>query len=135
VLVPLLVLAGERGAVAVALALVAEAALSTAAYLAVAARILRTSAGALAAALRPAVLAAIPMALFLQAWLGIADASPAPAALTVGALGGMTSYGVTLRLVAPSVYRDAAGALRRGRRTAPPQAARHGPLSGETVRP
>jgi PST family polysaccharide transporter len=116
VLVPALILAGTRGPAIVALALVAEAALSTAVYFVVVARVVGASAAGLAGALRPGVLASIPMALFLHIWSSAAEPIPAAAALGVGVLGGMVTYGAALRLAAPAVYRDAARLLRRSDR-------------------
>lgn len=120
-LVPLLVFAAGRGPVAVSLALMAETALSTAVYLVIGARIARASAGPTAAAVRPALLAAVPMALFLLLLTG-AEALPAPAVLCVGTLGGAAFYGATLLLVAPSVRRDVAALFDRCCRAARPRA-------------
>jgi PST family polysaccharide transporter len=133
VLVPALILAGTRGPVIVALALVAEAALSTAVYFVVVARVVGASAAALAAALRPGVLASIPMALFLHIWSSVAEPIPAAAALGVGVLGGMVVYGAALRLAAPSVYRAAARLLRRSDRAATPPAPLSEPVLSEEV--
>lgn len=134
VLVPGLILAGTRGPATVALALVAEAALSTAVFFLVVARVTGASMAAIAAALRPGVLGSIAMALFLQVWSSVAEAVPAPTALGVGVLGGMVVYGAALRLVAPSVYRDAAGLLRRSWRAAGHPTSRGEPLLSGKVR-
>lgn len=133
VLVPALVLAGTRGPATVALALVAEAALSTTVYFVVVARVAGASAASMAAALRPGVLASIPMALFLYLWSSV-EPIPAAAALGVGVLGGMVVYGAALRLAAPSVYRDATRLLLRSGRAATQRTLRPGPILSEEVR-
>lgn len=111
VLVPALILAGSRGPVAVALALAAEAAVSTAVYCVVAARVTGASAASMAAALRPSVLATIPMALFLHIWSSLAEGIAGSAALALGVLGGLLVYGAALRLTAPTVFQRAARLL------------------------
>jgi PST family polysaccharide transporter len=134
VLVPALILAGSRGPVAVAFALAAEAALSTAVFFVVVARVAGVSAASMAAALRPGVLTSIPMALFLYMWSSLAEPIPAAIALGVGVLGGTALYGAALRLVAPAVYRDAARLLRSGVRSHRRRNPRSAPILTERVR-
>lgn len=120
VLVPVLIVAGRRSAVAVALALLAVTALSTMVNLVVAAHLVRASAGSMAGALRPAILASAPMLLFLLAWMALARPLPTPALLAGGVVGGLALYAGTLWVVEPSVFRRI---LRMVRRTGTPMVA------------
>ncbi|HUH12248.1 MAG TPA: lipopolysaccharide biosynthesis protein [Longimicrobiales bacterium] len=113
VLVPALIWAGARGTVAVALALLTVTTLSTAVNFVVAARLARASAGAIAEALRPAVLASIPMLVLLLAWTTLARPLPAWAVLVGGILVGMAVYGAALRVVEPAVFRRILRVVRR----------------------
>lgn len=120
VLVPVLVVAGSRGAVTVALALLAETAVSTGIYFTVAARLAHVSAGAIVEALRPSFVASTPMLIFLLAWKAIAGPLPAAGELAGGILGGLISFGIALRIAEPSVYRRVLHLLRRRARSRDP---------------
>lgn len=113
VLIPVLVAAAPRGAVAVAVALAAITALTTLLDLAVVHRLEGIGWRQSLEALRPAALAAASVTLACTGWLRVAPAHSATATLLGGLATAAVAYGVALRVVAPEVPVRALALTRR----------------------
>ena len=118
-LLPALVMAGERGPVAVAAALAAVTGLTALLNLGVVAWITGVSPVAMARALAPSVVATAAMAALVA--LALAAASPLlPAVeLAAGVALGVVAYLAVLRAIAPAALREAVRTLRGARPSVP----------------
>ncbi len=117
VLVPALIVAGTHSALAVAWTLTAETILSTGVSLTVAGHLLRVSWGEILRALKPSLVASVPLFCFLLAWEGLAAGLPDPLDLAVGTLMGAGVYLLSARAVAPDLFLKAAHLVRASGRS------------------
>lgn len=120
VLVPSLVWAGRAGPAAVAWSLALVTGLAMLLNIAAACRLTGRSYADLRVALRPSLLSGALLGLVLLGWLRIAAGLPAPGLLLGGALVGVLSYGLCVRVLSPGVFHQAMELVgRRGSATAP----------------
>ena len=130
VLVPALILAASYSALAVAITLIGVTILSTGVNLGMAGSLLRVPWSAILSALRPSLVASTPLLVFLVLWGRITERFPEGVQLVGGALLGATVYLLSVNLVAPEVFREAIGLVRR---RAPGSKAGEGPALSSGV--
>lgn len=112
VLLPALIVAASYGAVWVARTMAAMAALSSAASLALAARIGATSFWRPAAAALPALGASLAMVAVLAIWHQLVPEPAGAVGLAARVFAGAAVYALVLRMIAPDLIRDAWKSLR-----------------------
>lgn len=112
VLVPALMIAATRSALAVALTLMAVTTLSTVVNLAVAGHLVRVSRAELLEALRPSLVASVPLLFFLFLWNQGAGTLPDALNLAGGSVIGFGLYLLSVRAVEPGAFQKASEVVR-----------------------